>query len=241
MPAPARPERPAPKRVPDEDAVGRMKNPEGWLRRGVALAHLRQWSAAEKDLQKCIELGLEGPRPWYHLALVRLAAGDRAGYRNACAALWERFGKADSPDTALVLVWTAVAGPNALPDPARLVALAEKAAASPSPRAAAGRPLGAALYRAGQLDRAADQLRATILALGEEASVHEQLFLALAEQRRGHDDQARQWLERAARVLDATPAARGRYDVDAALFWNERLELDLLRREAEALVQPPKP
>src|SRR5207253_6918303 len=116
---------------------------------------LRRWPEAEKDIQRSIDLGQEGPRPWYHLALVRLAAGDAAGYRKACAGMWERFGKADNPDTALVLAWTAVLGPGALADPGRVVAAAEKGAASPSRRAAAGRPVGAALYRAGQFDKAA--------------------------------------------------------------------------------------
>jgi tetratricopeptide (TPR) repeat protein len=219
----------------------RLKNPEAWLRRGVAHAQLLQWQEAEKDLERSIELGMEGPRPWYHLALVRQAAGDAAGYRRACSTLADRFGKSGNADAAVVVAWAAVAGPDALSERGQLLALAERASASPSPRAAGRRLAGAALYRAGQFDRAAERLTATIEALGEEATAHEQLFLAVAEQRRGREAEARHWLEQATRTLNGAAVPRMKYDVDAAVFWNERLELDLIRREAEALIQTPRP
>jgi WD40 repeat protein/tetratricopeptide (TPR) repeat protein len=222
----------------DRKAVG----PEAWLRRGLAQAQLGQWQEADKDLSRALELGTEGPRPLYHLALIRLAADDLPGYRKACATLWDRFfGQTANPDTALVLAWTGVAGLDALADPALLVAAAERAGASRSPRAAAGRVLGPALYRAGQYQKAADQLTATIEALGEDTTAHEQLFLAMAEQRLGHTAKARRRLERALQGLPDGAPPRPRFDADAAVFWNERLELDLLRREAQALLKPGKP
>jgi tetratricopeptide (TPR) repeat protein len=215
--------------------------PDVWLRRGLAQAQLGQWQEADKDLSRAAELGAEGPRPWYHLALGRLAAGNLEGYRKACTTLWDRFGQSDNPDNALVVAWAGVAGPDALADPARLVAAAQRAGASRSPRAAGGGVLGAALYRAGQYQKAADQLTATVEARGEERTVHEQLFLAMAEQRLGHDTEARRRWERALQGLEQTAQPRLRFDADAALFWNERLELELLRREAEALLKAGAP
>jgi WD40 repeat protein/tetratricopeptide (TPR) repeat protein len=215
--------------------------PEAWLRRGLVQAQMGQWQEADRDLTRALELGTDGPRPLYQLALIRLAAGELPGYRKACATLWDRFGQADNPDTALVLAWAGVAGPDALPDASRLVAAAERAGASRSPRAAAQRVLGAALYRAGQYQKAADRLAATVEALGEETTVHEQLFLAMAEQRLGHSAEARRRLDRALQGLQDAAPPRPRFDADAAVFWNERLELDLLRREAQALLKPGKP
>jgi hypothetical protein len=54
------------------------------------------------------------------------------------------------------------------------------------------------------------------------------LFLAMAHQRLGDAREAEKWLGRAVQALDKGPPLR----------WPERLEAQLLRREAEELVRP---
>src|SRR5439155_26254291 len=94
-------------------------------------------------------------------------------------------------------------------------------------------PLGAALYRAGRFAAAAGQLReAGALKPDPRTSpCYTWLFLAMAHQRQGNADEARRWLAKAVEALDSEL-------VNAP--WNRRLTLQLLRREAEELVEGKK-
>ncbi len=51
----------------------------------------------------------------------------------------------------------------------------------------------------------------------------------MADQRLGHGDEARKWLEKSGRAVEQAEGA----------LWDQRLELDLLKGEAEALLKPP--
>ena len=67
------------------------------------------------------------------------------------------------------------------------------------------------------------------------------LFRALAEHARGHRAEAKQALEQAVKWLEAPSQANPKKTNAAALPWDERLEADLLRREAESLLKKPNP
>jgi hypothetical protein len=60
------------------------------------------------------------------------------------------------------------------------------------------------------------------------------LFLAMAEARRGHTQQAREWLAKAVREIEQPPAERAKEP--GADHWTRRLTLRLFRGEAEALL-----
>ena len=57
----------------------------------------------------------------------------------------------------------------------------------------------------------------------------------MAHQRLGHREEARKWLNRAIRSMEHSEYERS---MEAAFFWDERLEMQLLRREAESLIAP---
>jgi hypothetical protein len=59
------------------------------------------------------------------------------------------------------------------------------------------------------------------------------LFLALAHQRLGHTQQAREWLAKAVCDIEQPPSER----VGLYRSWNRQLTFRLLRREAEALLK----
>ncbi len=60
----------------------------------------------------------------------------------------------------------------------------------------------------------------------------------MAHHRLGHADEARKWLDKAGgRINQLTKEDLGKADVGIPLTWDVRLELRLLRREAEVLVQ----
>jgi hypothetical protein len=61
------------------------------------------------------------------------------------------------------------------------------------------------------------------------------LFLAMAEERRGHAEQAREWLATAVREIEQPPAERA--NDPGVNPWNRQLSIRLLRGEAEALLK----
>jgi tetratricopeptide (TPR) repeat protein len=86
--------------------------------------------------------------------------------------------------------------------------------------------LGAALYRVGQLEKAIRPLEEDIRRIGGEGPPKDWAFLAMAHQRLGHNEEARRWLGKLARLTPSNDPDR---------FWDD-LEIEVLRREAEGLV-----
>jgi hypothetical protein len=160
---------------------------------------------------------------WSNAALTRLAAGDAAGYCRICADMVHHFERTQDLREANTVAWVCALGPEALADLSPVVLLLTKAA-GPNPDADVLNTLGALLYRAGRPEEAVARLNEAIAKRNRVGTVHDWLFLALAYQRLGHESEAHAWLEKAIQHLEqAAPAV-----------WNERLELTLLRREAEA-------
>jgi Flp pilus assembly protein TadD len=109
-----------------------------------------------------------------------------------------------------------------------------QAAVEASRRAVLARPkdayirntLGAVLYRAGQDAEAVKELNESIRLNEAGGSPVDFLFLAMACQRLGKPADAQSWLARAAQ-------AHGKQAL--AVFWVERLEWEILDREAKLL------
>jgi tetratricopeptide (TPR) repeat protein len=148
----------------------------------------------------------------------------------------QRFSPMEEPGKASEVASLSALLPDAVTDRSLPVRLAEKAVA-----AEPGNPdfldsLGAVLYRAGRAQEAARRLRASA-AHPERQAPEAWLFLAMAYQSLGRRDEARRWRDRAARWIDG--AARAPLPGSGAgepLSWDRRLGLQLLRREAEAML-----
>ena len=97
--------------------------------------------------------------------------------------------------------------------------------------------LGRTLYRVGNFDEAVQQLEEAVKmqAKGDFSTFFDLAFLAMAQARSGHPEEANRQLALAKKVLekvaapDATPAP-----------WHVRVAVDRVRKEAESLVQPAK-
>jgi Flp pilus assembly protein TadD len=244
--------------------------PANWalrVSRGHAHAESGHWDRAATDYATAIELAAVDPEVWYFLALARLARGDAEGYRTACAGLLQRFGASTDFQTANLVAWSCALAPDAVPDLGRPVGLAEGAvancpkdpglvftgvgyfagrfggagvAASRSRAYAGLNTLGAALYRAGRLEEAVQRLSEAVRAAGGDGTYADWLLLAMAHQRLGHGAEARRWLDKAVRWMDRADWPQPK-DVAPSPTWPERLEAQLLRREAEALVKGAAP
>jgi hypothetical protein len=96
------------------------------------------------------------------------------------------------------------------------------------------------LYRAGRFEDAVKRLTEAEEAFKEAKSprssiVYNWLFQAMTEHRLGHAEEAKQWLAKAIKDIEQLP--QDRPQVGAAMPWNRRLTLQLLRREAEELLK----
>jgi WD40 repeat protein/tetratricopeptide (TPR) repeat protein len=199
--------------------------------RGRAEAELGQFEKASADLNKAMSLGLNDALIWHQHTLLRLAAGDLDGYRKSCQRMARRFGDTDDPATSNLVAWTCAVGPDALTDLKPILQRVERAAKDNPKSPAHQRSLAALLYRTGQFAAAVAGLEAALKQPGTRA-VADTILLAMTFQRLNRSAEAKKLLEQTPRDEDA--AIR-------ALPWDERLALQLLRREAAKLVDVNKP
>jgi WD40 repeat protein/Flp pilus assembly protein TadD len=215
----------------------RADDADAWEAAAKAFAGHNQWDKAAACYEKCIALG-GGDMPVLAChGLVCAGAGDQEGCRKGCAELVRRFGQTDNAETANNVAWYCARLPDAGVDRAQLVALAEKAVASQPKSYARLNTLGTALYRAGRFEASIRKLQEGIEVSDKEGTAWDWLVLAMAHQRLGHTKEARQWLARAVQWLDQNASAKPEgTDARPTLSWEQRLELRLLREEAEPLV-----
>jgi WD40 repeat protein/serine/threonine protein kinase/tetratricopeptide (TPR) repeat protein len=189
-------------------------------------ARAGHWSAVANLFAKAREFG---PIPLYYWQLWALAhrkAGDETAYRRLCARLLEI--NRDRPlerEFIRRIAWIVSRGPDAVTDWTMPLSLADRLIQ------AGGRPAleqiaAAVYYRAG---RYADALQHLPPDRMDARDVVPRIFLAMAHYRLGHSKEARQELARAM-VQPVRPVNRD--------IWDE-VEIELLRREAEALLGNP--
>jgi WD40 repeat protein/tetratricopeptide (TPR) repeat protein len=209
-----------------------------WLDRALAHAEASRWDKAAADYAKAVNLGATSATVLTHHALLRLAVDDTKGYRRVCAELLERFGRTGSLKTANNIAWVCGYGPDAVADAARPIGLAEAVAAAHPNKYGALNTLGAVLYRAHRYGDAVQKLQEAMAARPQGGTAFDFLFLAMAHQRQGHTAEARDWLGKAVEWIDqAEDGKPPDPSVRLPLFWIQRLELQLLRREAAAQVR----
>jgi tetratricopeptide (TPR) repeat protein len=183
----------------------------------------------------------------YQHALICLVMGEAAKYRESCETMLERFGNAEDPMAAGSTAWTCSLGPEAVESYERAIALANKALEKAPESDQYLNSLGAILYRAGRTHEAMDQLSELEQSLENPdtkirySPAYTWYFLAMAHQKAGNEEQAREYLKKANQWTDEVlannvhPPAWTR-KMTSELLWNRRVTLELLRKEAEALL-----
>jgi tetratricopeptide (TPR) repeat protein len=166
------------------------------------------------------------------------AAGDVGFYRRVCSTMLEQFGETQDPRSGYAVVAACGLCPDALPDMARLVPVGRVAARWDT---GGKRMLAVASYRAGEDEEAVRcfQEAAKLYHLRGE----DWLFLAMAHHKSGRSGEAQRCLARGLEwVRDAD--RQGPSDLagtqPAWADWHERVVVETLLREAEALVRETK-
>jgi eukaryotic-like serine/threonine-protein kinase len=202
------------------------------LARGEAFVCSGRWHEAALAIDRAIASGVVHLEAWTCHALLRRAERDGPGYRTACRHLLQAFGEPGlSWRVDNTIAWACALGPEAVEDYSRVLRRAEAATAS-HPTPSLLNTLGAILYRAGRFEEAVRQLNRAVDAHGAGGTPLDAFFLAMAHYRLGRVEQAREWLQRgiAARVAQRQANPRSRRS------WIDRLELEILEREAASLI-----
>jgi len=208
------------------------------LVRGEELARSGRWDDAAVAFEEAFSLGARHVDAQARRVLFRHAQGDKTAYREACRQLLRMIEVSEHvPRVAHQIAWACALGPGAVSDYTRVVHLAEVAAAS-SPDSSRLNTLGAILYRAGRFEEAVRQLRRSVEIHGADGTPYDALFLAMSHHQLGHAEEARRWLRLGAA---ADPIAMRNPGASGDMSWIPRLELEILRREASAMIGPIHP
>ncbi|HMF13901.1 MAG TPA: tetratricopeptide repeat protein, partial [Gemmataceae bacterium] len=206
----------------------------GWAYapRATAHARMKEWNEAAADYAKATECQPDDANLWYCQAAAHLGAGNVAAYRQVRAEILKRFGETKNKLTASHLLYICVAAPAQVEERNLLVRLGELAVdAFPGNE----RVLGAAHYRADQYETAVRDFEKAAKPFRPRA--WDWLFLAMAHYHLGHAEEANQYLKKA---VDWIEQANRKLSTGAGYPWFnlfEPVEVQHLRREAEALIQ----
>ena len=225
-----------------ESAVEKSPNRVRALQDRATLLYVRfsEWEKARADLEKVLQSPGADPDASYQFALLCLILNDAPKYRDACATMVQKFGKTDNPVAANFVVWTCALAPDAVKDYEPVVACATKAVEAQPDSDQFANTLGAILYRADRHEAAIEWLTEATRPLqradAEESSApaYTWYFLAMAYRTTGNDQGAQEALNKANQSMDQELA--GKPD---QISWNRRATLELLRKEAEALLAAP--
>jgi Flp pilus assembly protein TadD len=242
----------------DFDRALQLGTDSAWIRsdRGSTHAMNGRWKAAVDDLARAVELQPDDYVLRLRHALALLGADDLDGHRRACVDMLDRLG--DRRDSAAILALTAACNivPGSVPDLDRIVRMAD----NPQMILFCQSHV-AALYRAGRLQECLTKLEEAAKK-GIMKSGWDQLYVAnvmnrplppeyqempgvnnptsgdlyyaaMALQRLGRADEARQFLDAASKLVDAYDKTAGN-----AIWppWWSWVAAHRLRREAEALI-----
>jgi tetratricopeptide (TPR) repeat protein len=205
------------------------RSPMDWGTRSNCFAELGRWKEAAADSLQANTLSPDYLPGVLKHGLVCLQAGDRERYFELCRrAVKQNAGSKNRVDLNKV-AWLCVFDPAAAAEAEQALALVEKAL-DKTPNNTFVHTRACLLYRAGRYDDALKQLNELIAQPGYPVNAYDWLFLAMTHQRLGQKEQAVTYLNQSvAWMTTYTPRD-----------WQQRVELERFRAEAEALIHPRK-
>ncbi len=117
------------------------------------------WDRAVADLDAACGTSGAQVTTWIDAARIRLERGDFAGYRRTCEDLIHRYGNTTDATTANNACWACCLGPDALPDLAKAVRLAELAVSAKADHNSLNTLVPSSIAPAGSRTRSGDYAR----------------------------------------------------------------------------------
>jgi WD40 repeat protein/serine/threonine protein kinase/tetratricopeptide (TPR) repeat protein len=206
-----------------------------WEDRGYTYADSGLWKEAIADFEVALKhrphkLGL-----WTQYGLAQVGKGDLTAFRQTCEQLLKRVANSYRLNDGVAVAYLCCLRRDAVSDPSALVKMLEGTTAVGPERFDYLETLGAALYRAGKVPAAQERLEKAVKSQRNGGSVWTQLFLAMSCHQLAKHDDANKWLMKAVKRIDQIERSGQR------LSWSWRVQLRVLREEAEALLQKPLP
>jgi tetratricopeptide (TPR) repeat protein len=214
------------------------RDPVELTRRAREHVGRREWAEAAECYGAALELEpTDDGDLWYEYAASQLLAGDRAGYRRACAHMLARCQPA-GPIRPYLVARACTLAPDSADDPALPGRLSADDLSGSNNAFWSLTEQAALAFRAGRCPEAIPLLERSLTADGLPGrTVLNWLWLALAYQKMGKSEEARRWLDRAADWLDQQG---DQMPLVASLTGCDRhnwLEAQVLLQEADALLR----
>lgn len=200
-----------------------------------------RYDKARVEFANALSAGVSSHDVRYYYALLCLKQDDRPAYRKACAGMVKQYSASQNQGELNSTAWSCVLAPSALDDYAPVLQIARRAVQREPKDQDNLETLGAALFRAGQLDEARKYLGDVNAPPSANTSpAYGWYFLAMTHHRLGNGREA-QKLHKMAREYTAKVLAEGKQGDVQPLPWNRRLTLELLRDETQALLGGSEP
>ncbi len=198
-----------------------------WNRSGLDSAAQGRWEQAAAEFTHALQLQPEDSQPWYRAVVLQAHLGKKAECRRLCRGMLERFGGTRDPKTARITSKACLLLAGLSEDKQRVSELADRAFTAKPTDSWSLFVKGLVEYRAGRYAEAAGWLeKALAKSRSPEVDSASCFVLAMCQQQQKQADAARVTLARA----KASAALQSREN------WLDWLISDLLRREAEALI-----
>jgi WD40 repeat protein/serine/threonine protein kinase/tetratricopeptide (TPR) repeat protein len=200
---------------------------------GQCEARLGLFTEAAEHFARAVALAPDRIEFHRDLAMARLALGDRAGYRAACARLIELAGASQDPAAAQMTALTCVLDANAVADWEPVIRLAARAAERYD---GDYRVHVAALFRAGRFDEAVRRPWSKETHYAH--IVWEWFFQGMLRQQAGRRDEALSILDQKFKMIDYMDQEMPR-DPSSKVWsdWVYHVQCHALRAEAEAMLR----
>jgi Flp pilus assembly protein TadD len=184
------------------------------------------------DLGRVAEAWPRYQHACYGQAAAYLAMGDLAGYRKAREGIIANFHDVKDARIVAHVCHISVDVPATADEARALHAMAQFAVAS---GAASARLTGATQFRQGNYEAAIEDFEKP--AASGPMRAWSWLFLAMAHQKLGHVQEAKQSLAKAEEWIDQTNRNKASGLTDGWTGWYEPIEVDQILREAQALIR----
>jgi len=198
----------------------------------------REWGRAVACYAETLELApTDDGELWFEYAASQLLAGDWPGYRRACGHILARCQASKMRSYLAARVCTLA--PDSADDPELPGRLSQGELQRCKNEYWSFTEQAALHVRAGRMQQATPLLEVSLRIDGRPArAVLNWLWLALAYQKQGKAAEARRWLDKAANWLNQQGGQMPTDDRIMGSHLHNWLEAHVLRREAEALIQP---